>query len=94
MGLKRVGMLLLGVGILAAVVLWILGDPTAAVGPGDCAGAHAPTVVGVGPGGFLVSNGCTTTDWAHPLLWGVLVAAVGVLVGGAGIARDYAARAP
>ena len=90
MGLKRVGMLLFGLGILAAFVLVILGDPLPAEAFADCAGASAPTFVGVGSDGFLFSNGCSTVAYAHPALWGVLLAAVGVLIGSVGVVREFA----
>ncbi len=88
MGLKRWGMLLLGVGILVASGLLALTDPLTSGVFADCAGAHAPRFVGVGPSGFLFTNGCSTVIYAHPALWGVLLAAVGVLVGSVGVVRD------
>lgn len=88
MGLKRWGMLSFGVGVLAASVLFALTDPLTSGAFADCAGAHAPRFAGVGPGGFLLTNGCTTVTYAHPALWGVLLAAVGVLVGSVGVVRD------
>lgn len=89
MSLQRWGMLLLGVGVLAASVLLALTDPLTSGAFPDCAGAHTPTFAGVGPGGFLFTKGCATVAYAHPAMWGVLVAAVGVLVGSVGVVSEY-----
>ncbi|WP_254535077.1 hypothetical protein [Halomarina litorea] len=89
MGLKRWGMLLFGVGVLAASVLFALTDPLTSGAFPDCAGAHTPTFTGVGPEGIQFTNGCNVISYAHPAMWGALLVAVGVIVGSVGVVREF-----
>lgn len=97
MSLKRWGMLLFGVGILTAFVLVALPgtELTAASTAVECAEGttHDPTFLGVGPQGFQFTDGCNVITYAHPALWGVLLAAVGVLLGSAGVVREFTGSA-